>query len=101
MQKHELDLVLSAIRSIDEASLLTFKKAFFELSQTMQTKLLVDFKNQGKTKIKQITKLRQLVLLGYFTSEKVGREVTVYLPIPGEYDPCMPLNENQGRAWTI
>jgi hypothetical protein len=44
-------------------------------------------------------KLKQLVLLGYFTSEKVGTEVTAFLPIPGQYQPCSPYKPGQA-AWT-
>ena len=36
---------------------------------------------------------KQLVLLGYFTSEKIGTEVLAYLPVPGRYEPCMPYTE--------
>ena len=37
--------------------------------------------------------LKQLILLGYFTSEKVCTEVLAYLPVPGKYEPCMPYEE--------
>lgn len=43
--------------------------------------------------------VKQLVLLGYFTSEQVGTEVTAFLPIPGGYKPCMPYEQGQ-PAWT-
>lgn len=43
--------------------------------------------------------LKQLVLLGYFTSEKVGTEVTAFQPIPGQYKPCIPYEAGQ-PAWT-
>ena len=35
-------------------------------------------------------RLKQLILLGYFTSEKVGTEVLAYDPVPGGYEPCRP-----------
>lgn len=44
--------------------------------------------------------LKQLVLLGYFTSEKVGTEVLGYLPVPGKYEPCMPYVEGT-PIWAI
>jgi hypothetical protein len=43
-------------------------------------------------------KMKNLVLMGYFTSEKIGKEFLVYDPIPGKHIPCMPL-QNQ-NAWT-
>lgn len=43
-------------------------------------------------------RLKELTLLGYFTSEKVGKTMLGYDPIPGHYIACMPLAENQ-KAW--
>jgi len=44
--------------------------------------------------------IRRLSLFGYFTSEKIGKEVLNFDPIPGRYDPCVPLSDI-GNAWTI
>ena len=44
--------------------------------------------------------IRSLALFGYFTSEKVGKEVLNFDPIPGKYVPCVPVSE-VGNAWTI
>lgn len=44
--------------------------------------------------------IRSLALFGYFTSEKVGKEVLNFDPIPGKYVPCVPVSEI-GNAWTI
>jgi len=47
------------------------------------------------------TQLRSLTLLGYYTSEKIGTEVLEYLPVPGPFIGCYPLEKTGGRAWTI
>jgi len=44
--------------------------------------------------------VRSLALLGYFTSEKIGTEVLNFDPIPGGFQPCIPVSE-VGNAWTI
>lgn len=44
--------------------------------------------------------VREFALLGYFTSEEIGKEVLVFDPIPGGFRPCIPLSE-VGNAWTI
>jgi len=49
---------------------------------------------------KFLLNIRSLALLGYFTSEKVGKEVLNFDPIPGRYEPCVPVSEI-GNAWTI
>lgn len=43
-------------------------------------------------------KLKSLCLSAYFTSEKIGKEVLSYLPIPGEYEGCFDLKAGQ-KAW--
>jgi len=80
----------------------------------------IDAKEQGKIQFAQSKKIEELVveerepymiykfllnirslsLFGYFTSEKVGREVLNFDPIPGRYEPCVPVSEI-GNAWTI
>ena len=44
--------------------------------------------------------VRYYTLFGYFTSEQIGKEVLNYDPIPGRYDPCVPL-DSIGNAWTL
>ena len=41
--------------------------------------------------------IKGLTLFGFYTSEKVGREILAYQDIPGEYLPCIPLNGQ--NAW--
>lgn len=43
---------------------------------------------------------KQLILIGYFTSETVGKEVLAYLPIPGRFEPCMPYAEGT-PGWAL
>lgn len=47
-----------------------------------------------------LMQIRKLSLFGYFTSEKIGKEVLNFDPIPGRYDPCIPVADI-GNAWTI
>jgi hypothetical protein len=43
---------------------------------------------------------RSATVLGYFTSEAVGRNVLHYDPVPGRYDACLPISEVGNRNWT-
>ncbi|MGB0837969.1 MAG: gluconate 2-dehydrogenase subunit 3 family protein [Flavobacteriaceae bacterium] len=36
---------------------------------------------------------RDYTIFGYYSSEKIGKEVLYYDPIPGGFDPCIPLSE--------
>ncbi|MFB3104238.1 MAG: gluconate 2-dehydrogenase subunit 3 family protein, partial [Pseudomonadales bacterium] len=49
---------------------------------------------------KFLLSVRQNTLFGYFTSEKVGKEVLNYDPIPDRYDGCVPLADI-GNGWTV
>jgi gluconate 2-dehydrogenase gamma chain len=44
--------------------------------------------------------LRQATILGYFTSEPVGKNVLHYDPVPGGYDGCVPIDQVGRRNWT-
>ena len=36
----------------------------------------------------------------YLSTEYVGTNLLEYLPVPGEYQPCIPTSELNGKAWT-
>jgi len=50
--------------------------------------------------IKPYSILRGLVCQGYFTSEIGATQALSYLPIPGEWVPCIELSE-VGKAWAL
>ena len=45
--------------------------------------------------------IRSTTILGYFSSEKVAKDVLNYDPVPGRYDPCIPLEQVKGRDWFV
>ncbi|NNE76079.1 MAG: gluconate 2-dehydrogenase subunit 3 family protein [Pricia sp.] len=44
--------------------------------------------------------LKSMALWAYFSSEEIGKNVTVYDPIPGAYKGCIPLAD-VGNKWTL
>ncbi|WP_303319216.1 gluconate 2-dehydrogenase subunit 3 family protein [Flavivirga abyssicola] len=51
---------------------------------------------------KFLLSVKYYTLFGYFSSEKVGKEVLVYDPIPGSYQSCISIDEaTGGRAWSL
>lgn len=44
--------------------------------------------------------IRSATVLGYFTSEPVGRNVLHYDPVPGRFDSCVPIDQVGRRNWT-
>ena len=43
---------------------------------------------------------KAMAIWAYFSSEKIGKEVLAYDPIPGAYNGCLPLSEI-GKRWTF
>ena len=44
--------------------------------------------------------IRSATVLGYFTSEPIGRNVLHYDPVPGAFDGCVPIDQVGRRNWT-
>ena len=44
--------------------------------------------------------MKELTLLGYFTSEQGAQQALVYVPVPGRYDGCIDLKAGQ-KAWAM
>jgi gluconate 2-dehydrogenase gamma chain len=47
-----------------------------------------------------ILAMKELTMLGFFTSEAGATQVLQYLPVPGAYKGCIPLSEaGNGKTW--
>ena len=44
--------------------------------------------------------IKSMAIWAYFTSEEIGKNVLAYDPLPGTYEPCIPLSEGQNR-WSL
>jgi len=44
--------------------------------------------------------IRSATVLGYFSSEPVGRNVLNFDPVPGRYEGCVPIDQVGRRNWT-
>lgn len=83
--------------------------AFDELEEAKQIELLKTMEaadhaardTDNKAHNDFFTQLKGLVMMGYFTSEKVGTELLAYEPVPGPYQGCIPLSETSGKAWAL
>ncbi len=80
--------------------------AFAKCSPEQQDELIAAWEQQALSpeaddtaaEVRFYRAAKQLVLLGFFTSEVGATQVLQYDPIPGTYDGCVPLTE-VGRAW--
>ena len=45
--------------------------------------------------------LRGQAISYYLNTEYVGTKLLNHLPVPGAYEPCIPISQTNGKAWTI
>ncbi len=112
----------------EEAKKLAGGKKFLEASKEQQTELLKKFEALAKSEIEQnkqakkqvdaetgLTKetkgkketptpffqlMKELTLLGYFTSEQGATKALAFDPVPGKYVGCMKMTTGQ-KAWAL
>ena len=101
MTEAERQLLTKGLAEVEAAARTAHTASFPALTAERQDGLL-----QGIAKAETGTDqgffglIRSATVLGYFTSEPVGRNVLHYDPVPGRYDACVPIEEVGRRNWT-
>src|SRR5690606_31450607 len=84
-------------------------KSFLEASSDERHNFLVDLDNEQKEYMKNkkgdepahyFRMMKELTLLGYFTSEVGATQALRYVETPGRYEGCIPYKKGD-RAWAI
>ena len=108
----------SFLKGIDELA----SKNFLKLTPEEQTTVLTEVEKATFTQLEQTGKdrsaaktagktfeepgvpffrlMKELTLLGYFTSEVGATQALAYVPIPGRYEGCVDLEPGQ-KAWAL
>ena len=103
------DIFLKGLDKIDDAANKKFSKKFMDLDASQRTALLTDLDKEqqeySKTKKPKDTNhyfrmVKELTLLGYFTSEVGCTKALRYVPVPGRYDGCIPYKKGD-KAWAL
>ena len=101
MTAAERKMLTDGLNEVDAAAKAAHGGAFTTLSPDRQDTVLraiaraEEGKDQGFFRL-----IRSATILGYFTSEQVGRNVLHYDPVPGRYDGCVPIDQVGRRNWT-
>jgi hypothetical protein len=101
MTEAERQLLTTGLADVEATAVSAHAAAFPKLAAERQDVLL-----RGIAKAEQgrdqsfFALIRSATVLGYFTSEEVGRNVLHYDPVPGRYDPCVPIEDVGRRNWT-
>ena len=98
---------LKGIKQLEAASQKQNGQGFLACTPAQRTALLtaLDAEQKQYSKTKKIEDpnhyfrmMKELTLLGYFTSEVGATQALRYLPVPGKYDGCVPYKKGD-RAW--
>ena len=101
MTPAEQQLLTQGLQEIDAAAKSSNGAGFATLTAQQQDTVLrgIATAQQGKEPT-SFGLLRSATILGYFTSEEVGRNVLHYDPVPGAYNGCVPIDQVGRRNWT-
>jgi hypothetical protein len=103
------DTFVKGLDKIDEAANKKYSKKFMDLDANQRTALLTDLDKEqqeySKTKKPKdpnhyFRMIKELTLLGYFTSEVGCTKALRYVPVPGRYDGCIPYKKGD-KAWAL
>ncbi len=102
--KEDQDKFVKGLKDFDDDAKTSFGKAFVDCSGEDRSSMVKKHHDAALTKGAQegdrpfILKVKELTLLGFFTSEPGATQVLQYNQVPGPYKGCVPLTE-VGKAW--
>jgi gluconate 2-dehydrogenase gamma chain len=107
--KEDQDFFLNGLKAFDEEASKTQGDSFTDLEPEQQ-QAFVKQKHDEAIKAERETKpapkrpfilmMKELTMLGFFTSEPGATQVLQYDPVPGAYKGCIPLSEaGNGKTW--
>jgi gluconate 2-dehydrogenase gamma chain len=102
--KDDQDKFLSGLKSFDDAAKKEHGDTFIDLDPEQQAgfvkKLHDAAVNSEDEERPFILTMKELTMLGFFTSEVGATQVLQYNPVPGSYNGCVPLSEaGNGKTW--
>ena len=91
----------TGLAEVESMSTVAHRRSFLQLTATQQDALLTELATtSGKQERTFFHLMKELTVVGYFTSETVGKTVLNYDPVPGRFDPDIPLTEVGNVQWT-
>jgi hypothetical protein len=100
-------IFMDGMTKLEEASKKQNSKGFLESTPAQRTALLTALDKEQKeySKNKKLEQpnhyfrmMKELTMLGFFTSEVGATQALRYLPVPGKYDGNVPYKKGD-RAW--
>ncbi len=105
-KKEDQDRFMAGLQSFDEEAKKAYGDSFVDLDQVKQVEHVkkvhdaaLDANKAKNAKERPfILMMKELTLVGFFTSEPGATQVLHYDPVPGAYHGCLPLAE-VGKTW--
>lgn len=107
-EKEDQNIFHKGIQQLNDAAKKDFGEDFLKLSADQKTTLLTRLDKEQKEYQKNkkpeershyFRMMKELTLLGYFTSEIGCTQARRYVERPGRYDGCLPYQKGE-KAWT-
>jgi hypothetical protein len=110
-EQKDQQILLDGLKKVDEASNKQYKKAFTDLTAEQKTAVLTEIdkervaynkrENKGKDDPTHYFQfIKELTLLGYFTSEPGATKALRYVAVPGKFEGCIPYKKGD-KAWAM
>jgi hypothetical protein len=96
-EKPEQEKFFNGLNKLDADSKAKFKKGFRDLSAQQKNIMIQDATVYNKD---LFVRMRELTITGYFISEIGATQALAYVPIPGRFDGCIPLEKDQ-KTWAL
>lgn len=106
-KKEDQQVFLEGIEKLDEASKKSFGESFIKITPAQRTSLLIKLDDEQKKYMLNkdpeapnhyFRMMKELTLLGYFTSEVGATQALRYVAVPGKFEGCIPYKKGD-RAW--
>jgi hypothetical protein len=99
--ENERQIFTVGLDQVNAASLAAHARPFVNISAEQQDAILMKIAVASQKKEKTFFhQMKELTVVGYFTSETVGRTVLHYDPVPGRFQGCVPISEVGNVLWT-
>lgn len=95
--KSDQESFYAGLAKLDTTSKTKFGKGFMELDSAQKNEIV----KQSMTDDKPFfLRMKELTTTGYFTSEIGATKALDYLPVPGQFNGCMPMKPGQ-KTWAL
>lgn len=95
--KADQEKFYAGLAKLDADSKTKFGKGFAALENAQK----IDMVKHAMTEDKPFfLRMKELTTTGYFTSEIGATKALEYLPVPGQFNGCMPMKPGQ-KAWAL